>query len=190
MQWCLTAHWRWSTPMSCLTSYPTLDTTHHSLLNKLPWTYIHRYINFKSYTICITAMAMLNNSGSVERSEVPSSYLHNLWRKHIARGKLTQTIESERKSILWLQLGWLKSQHTPERWGPDPWCCVNFLLCFLPNTAGHHHLPKPRTSETELTLMQIKRSPSTKTAACLPLNKQKVGQGYNTTHRNSFRTDQ
>ena len=58
---------------------------------------------------------------------------------------------------------------------------LNFLLCFLPNTAGHHHLPKPRTSETELTLMQIKRSPSTKTDACLQLDNQKVGQGYNAT---------
>ena len=72
---------------------------------------------------------------------------------------------------------------------------VNFLLCFLPNTAGHHHLPKPRTSETELTLMQIKRSPSTKTDnkdvdktdACLQLNNQKVGQGYNATPNRNFK---
>ena len=55
MQWCLTAHCWWSTPMSCLTSYPRLSTTHHSLLNKLPWTYIH----FKSYTfiMCCSGQA-------------------------------------------------------------------------------------------------------------------------------------
>ena len=59
---------------------------------------------------------------------------------------------------------------------------VNFLLCFLPNTAGHHHLPKPRTSETELTLMQIKRSLSTKTDACLPLVEKQAKSGTRIQH--------
>ena len=55
---------------------------------------------------------------------------------------------------------------------------VNFLSSFFPRhhppwwTRHQSHL-RTRTSETELTLMQIKRSPGTKTAPCPSANKKR-----------------